>query len=264
MVTTLTHAVSTFARRVRSKERVVGTFVKLAGLEPVDLIMRAGFDFAVLDGEHSQLTDDEIGRAVRHSAVIGLPMLVRLPAVDPGRANRYLEAGAVGIQVSSIVSSEQARALRDALRYPPMGTRSVSAAQPAARYGALRLAEYVDAVADDPPLVVGQLETATTEDPLGQILDPLDVAFVGTTDLSVDLGVPGMLEHPDVLGRIDEIAAGAASSGTPLGGWVGGSRQLAELEERGATYLLVGSDLDAFKRSLAELWASTQRAEGVR
>lgn len=271
-MTTAPPPLAGFVRRVRSKARVLGTFVKLAGLEPVDLVLRSGFDFAVVDGEHSQLADDEIARAVRHGAARGLPMVVRLPSVDPGRANRFLEAGAVGIQVSSIVSVAQSRHLRDALRYPPDGTRSVSAAQPAAGYGALPLADYIRAVADDPPLVVGQIETASTKDPLAQIVEPLDVAFVGTTDLSVDLGVPGMVEHPDVVGRIEEIAASATptatttstptGTSTALGGWAAGPLQMAALEARGATYLVVGSDLDSLKQSLAELEASTRPSKG--
>ena len=51
---------------MRSGESVVGTFVKLAGLEPVDLVARSGFDFVVVDGEHSQLVAADLGRAVRH------------------------------------------------------------------------------------------------------------------------------------------------------------------------------------------------------
>ena len=45
-------AVASFGARVRDGERVVGTFVKLPGLESVDLVARSGFDFCVVDGEH--------------------------------------------------------------------------------------------------------------------------------------------------------------------------------------------------------------------
>lgn len=242
-----------FADRVRRGEAVVGTFVKLAGLEPVDLAQRAGLDFVVADAEHSQLGPDAVAHLVRHAAAVGLPAMVRTPDVDAGLVNRYLEAGAAGIQVSSCVSAAQTRALVSAMRYPPAGTRSVSAAQPAAGYGARPLPEYLAAVAASPPLVVGQIETATTADPLDEVVGPLDVAFVGTTDLSVDMGLPGRMDDPAVLARVDDIARATAAGGGRLGGWAPDLDRAAHLRSRGATYLVVGSDLDALRRGLSGL-----------
>lgn len=247
-----------FADRVRRGERVVGTFVKLAATEVVDLVAKAGFDFCVVDAEHSQAGEAEAARLVRHAAAIGFPALVRLPAVDAGVANRMLEAGAAGIQVSTIRSAAQACALRDAMRYPPQGVRSVSLAQPAAGYGSVGVANYLAWMAEHAPLVVGQIETASTEEPLADVVDPLDVAFVGTTDLSVDLGVPGETGHPTVVDRIAEIAVAARDRGVAFGGWVGGTGAGAAgdsggstLLAHGATYLLVGSDLQSLATGLS-------------
>src|SRR2546422_263478 len=78
-----------------------------------------------------------------------------------------------------------------ASRYPPEGTRSVSLAHAAAEFGAVPLGAYLERSRGG-PLLVGQIETATTFDPLDDLLPGLDVAFIGTTDLSVDLGRPGM------------------------------------------------------------------------
>ena len=61
---------------------------------------------------------------------------------------------------------------------------------------------------DDPPVLVGQIETART-DPLPDLLAPLDVCFVGSTDLAVDLGLP---EDPAVLRAAVDRVRGAARS----------------------------------------------------
>ncbi|HTX64094.1 MAG TPA: aldolase/citrate lyase family protein, partial [Acidimicrobiales bacterium] len=132
-----------FAARVRAGERVVGTFVKLADPGSVDLVAAAGLDFCVVDGEHSQLTRGDVSRLVRHAATAGLPVVVRLPAPDPGEVNRVLEAGASGVQLSGLRSAAVAQTFRSAMRYPPQGTRSVSLAQPAAGYGARPLTDYL-------------------------------------------------------------------------------------------------------------------------
>ena len=249
----VTGARPSFTVRVRAGAQVVGTFVKLPATESVDLVARAGFDFCVVDGEHSQLTRGDVSRLVRHAAAVGLPAVVRVPRLDEGEVNRVLEAGASGVQLSSLRSAREARALFACMRYPPDGARSVSLAQPAASYGARPLAAYLAATAADPPLVVGQVESATTEDPLEEVVAPLDVAFLGTTDLSVDLGVPGDVGHRSVVARSLEVAAAASASGVRLGAWVANAAQAADLRARGAAYLVVGSDLQVLQRGVADL-----------
>lgn len=244
---------SGLTERVRSGEEVAGTFLKLAGTEPVDLLARAGFDFGVVDLEHSQLDTGEAARIARHSAAVGLPLVVRLPSVDSGLINRLLEAGAAGIQLSSVRSTAQASALRAAMRYPPQGTRSVSSAQPAADYGALPLARYLEDAASNPPLVIGQIETATTDDPLDDILRQLDMVFLGTTDLSVDLGAPGDLEDPSVAERMSAVAEAARRAGIALGGFAASEKAVQSLRGIGATYLVTGSDLQVLQQGLARL-----------
>lgn len=244
---------SSFGARVRAGERVVGTFVKLAGLESVDLVARSGFDFCVVDGEHSQLGQVDMTRLVRHAAALGLPAVVRLPSADGGLVNRLLEAGASGIQLSTLRRRADADALASATRYPPAGSRSVSAAQPAAGYGAQPLYEYLEMMAADPPLVVGQVETARTDDPLEMLAPSVDVVFVGTTDLAVDMGAAADPAAPALVARIEEIAAAARRAGVTLGGWSPGPEAAAALAGQGATYLVVGSDLQALQRGLSGL-----------
>src|SRR5581483_9203689 len=109
--------------------RAVGTFVKLAALETIDLCADA-LDFCVVDYEHSQLGEVDVLRLVRHAAARAFPAVVRIPAVDAGLVNRLLEAGAAGLQLSSVRRSSDVEALAAASRYAPAGRRSISLAQP--------------------------------------------------------------------------------------------------------------------------------------
>ena len=181
--------------------RVRGTFVKLAALEVVELVARS-LDFAVVDLEHSQLGESDALR------------LVRLPEVDRGLVNRLLEAGAAGIQLSTVTRAAQIAELRAASEYAPRGTRSISLAHPAAGYGAVPLAEYLGTVTT--PLLVAQVETMQTEDSLEEIVAAApDVVFVGVTDLSVDAG----LDAERAGARVDEIVAAAERAGVAVGGF---------------------------------------------
>jgi len=219
-----------------SSGRRVGTFVKLPALESIDLCA-ALLDFCVVDHEHSQLTEADVLRLVRHGAALGFPCVVRIPEVDRGLVNRLLEAGAAGIQLSSVRSVAEVRALRDAALYAPEGRRSISLAHPAARYGATPLADYVATVAR--PLLVAQLETRETDDSLDEICAAgADVVFLGLTDLLVDCG----LDDAAARRRADEIAEAAGRAGVTLGGFGN--------EER-FRYAVVSSDVALLREGVA-------------
>jgi 4-hydroxy-2-oxoheptanedioate aldolase len=191
-----------------------GVFVKLPSAEVIDIVAAAGFSFAVVDLEHSQLSDQDARALVRHARAIGLPVLVRIPEPDRGVINRLLEAGADGVQLSTVRRAEQVRAARSYMRYAPDGSRSISLAHPQAGYGGTGLADYLATQRAQPPLLVAQIETAETDDTLADIAGAgADALFLGTTDLSVDLG----LDDNRLRARVDEVADAAAAAGLPLG-----------------------------------------------
>jgi 4-hydroxy-2-oxoheptanedioate aldolase len=113
----------------------------------------------------------------------------------------------------------------------------VSLAHSVARFGATPLADYVHASA--PPVLVIQLETADTDEPLDEILAAgADVAFIGVTDLTVDLG----FDAARVAARVDELAAAARRTGVVLGGF--------GVDERFA-YAIESSDLALLRSAYA-------------
>jgi 2-keto-3-deoxy-L-rhamnonate aldolase RhmA len=223
-------------RRLLGERRLVGTFVKLAALESVE-IAAAELDFGVIDLEHSQLSEADALRLVNHARALGMPAVVRIPEVDRGLVNRLLEAGAAGLQLSSVRRVAEVRALRDAALYAPGGKRSISLAHPVARFGATSLAEYVQGL--EPPLLVAQLETVETDDPLDEVVAAgADVVFLGVTDLLVDAGLDRERAHT----RADEIAGAVQAAGVHLGGFGNEDRY---------RYAVVSSDVALLREAFA-------------
>jgi 4-hydroxy-2-oxoheptanedioate aldolase len=219
-----------------SSGRSVGTFVKLPALESID-VCAATLDFCVVDHEHSQLSEADVLRLVRHAAALRFPAVVRIPEVDRGLVNRLLEAGAAGIQLSSVRRVAEVEALRDAALYAPAGRRSISLGHPAARYGATPLRDYLAGA--ERPLLVAQLETRETDDPLDEICAAgADVVFLGLTDLLVDCG----LDEGAARGRADAIAAAAERAGVALGGFGNEDR---------FRYAVVSSDVALLREAVA-------------
>jgi 2-keto-3-deoxy-L-rhamnonate aldolase RhmA len=235
------------AEQLRNKmnlRSVLGTFVKLGRREVIEILALAGLDFAICDLEHSQITEAEAGYMIGSGRSCGLPVIVRIAHFDPGQINRLLEAGAAGIQLPQLQTREQSAAFRAACKYPPEGSRSVSLAQPAAGYGSEPLTEYL-ARSNREVLLVGQLETRELEKPLTALLGGLDVAFIGSLDLTVDLGLPGKLEHPQVQQSLREIEAAAASANLHLGIYADSPARAAQAAASGYRMIALSSDLGA-------------------
>jgi 4-hydroxy-2-oxoheptanedioate aldolase len=223
------------------RNRARGVFVKLSSTEVIDLAAAAGFQFAVVDLEHSQLSEGDARALVRHGRASNFPALVRIPEPDRGLVNRLLEAGAAGIQLSTVRSAADVHKLRSQMSYAPDGGRSISLAHPQAGYGAVSLADYLAAQRAERPLLVAQIETAQTDDPLDAIAGAHpDVIFIGTTDLAVDLG----LDEERVRARVDEIAAAARSAGVALGAF--------GLDDDRFTYQIMASDLSLLRTAFAD------------
>jgi 4-hydroxy-2-oxoheptanedioate aldolase len=257
-----THGRARLRDRLARAERVVGTFVKLPSLDVIDLAAAAGFDFVLVDLEHSQLSAAQAGDLARHAAAIDLPALVRVPAVDPALVNQMLEAGAAGVQLSMLSRAAQSAALRTATRYPPQGARSVSLLHPSADFGAAGLAGYLAAERRDPPLLVGQIETVTTQDPLPDLLDGLDVAFVGTTDLSVDIGLDVADAADRLRRRVAEVARSAEAAGAHLGGFTPSGADPEAFGLGSARYLVVGADAQLLRAGMDAALARLARPAG--
>jgi 4-hydroxy-2-oxoheptanedioate aldolase len=213
----------------------VGTFVKLPALESVE-ICAPSLDFCVVDHEHSQLSEADVLRLVRHAAAIDFAAVVRIPEVDRGLVNRLLEAGAAGIQLSSVRRVSEVRAPASAGAYAPGGPRPISLAHPQARYGAVPLREYL--ASSEAPLVVIQLETRETDDPPVELCRAgADVAFLGLTDLLVDCD----LDEGVAAVRAEALVAAAAEAGVALGGF--------GAEER-FRYAVVSSDVALLREAV--------------
>ena len=225
------------------------TFVKLGRREVIDILAVAGLDFAICDLEHSQITEQEAGNMITAGRACALPVIVRVAHFDPGQMNRLLEAGAAGIQLPQMQTKEQVSAFRSACKYPPEGSRSLSLAQPAASYGTEPLTEYIRR-SNREILLVGQLESKDMERPLSALITGLDIAFIGSLDLTVDMGAPGKLEDPAVRQRISEIEEAAGSANVHLGIYADSPSRAAQAVTAGYRMIAVSSDLGALAGSV--------------
>jgi 4-hydroxy-2-oxoheptanedioate aldolase len=207
-----------FRRSLREGAHLGGCFVKLGGLETIDVIAASGADFCVLDLEHSTLTEGQVFDQIAYARALGLPCLVRVAAVDPGSIGRWLDAGATGIQLADVATGQDARELVRASRYAPAGDRGMSPSQRDGCYGGVPMRDLQAGRAGE-AILVAQIERDLDAPTLAAIASAdIDVLFVGHADLAVRIGVSDTDDVNERMADItDRVAAAASSAGIAFG-----------------------------------------------
>lgn len=241
-------------------ELCIGTFLKIPRPEVVDILALSGFDFIICDMEHAQISESEAREVIKTGVARGIPIIVRLPDPAQGLVNRLLEAGAAGIQIPRLKSSQDINELNSFMHYPPEGKRSVGNANLLADYGAIPLQQYLTSE-NKRVLTVGQFETVEMERPCEPLFEGLDVAFIGPTDLCVDFGVTGNLDDPRVQERLNEIELHAKKSNTTLGAFAANSKDAQKFIDKGYRFLAVGGDVSLLMKGAKSLVADLKEKE---
>ncbi len=116
-------------QKMRSGQQTVGSWITLAHPAIAEIMARAGFDWLVVDLEHSVITIREAEELIRTISLCGATPLVRLTANDAAQIKRVMDAGAHGIVVPMVKTKEDAVRAVSAVQYPPTGTRGVGLAR---------------------------------------------------------------------------------------------------------------------------------------
>jgi 4-hydroxy-2-oxoheptanedioate aldolase len=220
----------------------IGTWVKLPVMESMELVALAGFDFAVIDLEHSALDLETAARHIGVALLTGVSPIVRIPSLDGGIVQRILDAGAEGIMLPHVDTVAQAEAAAAAVRFPPRGTRGVGGTSRAGQWGALPREEYLR-YGNDEVVLIAQIESAAAALVAGSIagVDGVDALLIGAADLSTSEGKSE--DHPDVVAVIADAIAQTRAAGIPIGNAGGASAASVQAAvDAGYTFTMMSND----------------------
>lgn len=172
----------------------------------MQLLVNAGFDFVIIDNEHGPFSVETIAELSRTARNLGLTPIVRVPDLAYPYLAQSLDGGAQGIMLPRVYDGEQVRRAVEITKYPPMGMRGCAFGRGHTDFQAMSLSETM-AIANAGNMLVIQIETQEAVDNLDEILSVpgVDAAFVGPTDLSIALGVPGQTDSPVLISAIDKV-----------------------------------------------------------
>jgi 2-keto-3-deoxy-L-rhamnonate aldolase RhmA len=218
----------------------LGSFVFSHDPANTEIVAASGFDFVIVDTEHTTVTPAEVEHHARAGAVHDCPTLVRVPPEEIASCGRLLDAGVKGIVMSHFGVDEQASATLSAIvRYAPVGHRPSCSG---VRSTAYSLRPFADCVRDDNPdmLAIGVVEDLEVVEKLDRLLStvPVDAIMPGPGDLSTALGLPGQPTHPRVREVIRDIVRGARRAGARVGMYLNTPAEAEEWQGEGFDFFI--------------------------
>ncbi|SEV94073.1 HpcH/HpaI aldolase family protein [Natrinema salifodinae] len=230
----------------------------------VELYAALGVDFVWIDLEHGGPSPrdaerlEELLRAVDGTET---ELLVRVPDTDPSLVRKVLDAGVRNVFLPRVGSAaELERAVRAGrFEYDGEPGQRGLANPRASRWG---LTDDYETTEDESIVVGVTVETREALDDLDEILDvpELGFVFIGPLDLSVSLGHPGELDHPDVEEAVETIRSAAVDAGVPVGGLGFGMDDVNEKAQHGYQLLNIGTTTGALQSAVSD-WLAKYEGE---
>jgi 4-hydroxy-2-oxoheptanedioate aldolase len=229
-------------RRILEGETLYGSFLQLGSAVAAEILAHAGFDWVIIDLEHGAGTEADVMASLLAVTSTPTTALVRPQSGERVRIGRALDHGAHGLMIPRVDVPDQAREAISFMRFPPAGIRGLALSTRGAGLGERTHAE----VAGINEQLVGiiQIESPSAVEHAAEIaaIDGVDVLFVGPTDLSHSLGIPGQFDHPDYLAAIGRTVAAAEASGKATGILLRDTNTLARHLELGFRFIGIGAD----------------------
>jgi 4-hydroxy-2-oxoheptanedioate aldolase len=242
--------------RLQKGKPLVGTFISTAHPVMTEFVGKLGFDFLLIDSEHSAMHIETVQSMLQGLAATPSFGIVRIPTISYEYISSCLDAGADAVLVPQVRGVEDVLRVRDAALYPPEGRRGIGPGR-ATGFG-LNIMERKVAPNKD-TVVILQIETREAVEDLDRILDVgfYDMIFVGPGDLSMNLGVFGEFSNPILTDEIANIIRKSKEARKKVGIFAGNIEMAAQWLKEGVDLVTINSELGLLsqyvKQSLSKL-----------
>jgi 2-keto-3-deoxy-L-rhamnonate aldolase RhmA len=213
-------------KKLKNNEPVFGLMIKEArNVNIAEILEIAGYDYFVIDMEHAFYDMSDIADILQFARKTDITAVVRIPRLDYAYVAKTLDMGAEGIWVPHLDTVEEARQLVSFGKYPPEGRRgaAVPVFRQKERAEFKQAADYFRAVNDE-TLLIAQIES---REAIGNVeaitaVEGIDVAMMGTQDLSLDMGYPGQESHPEMKAAVQKVVDACRKNGKASGNHIPG------------------------------------------
>ena len=250
-----------FLAAIREGRQQIGLWVSLSHNYAAEVVAGAGYDWLLVDMEHSPSDMGTVLGQLQAIAPYGSTAIVRPPWNDTVMVKRLLDVGAPGLLFPMVQSVKEAQSAIAACRYPPHGVRGVAGSIRASNFG--RITDY-QSNADDQTAVIVQVETRAAVAQaleIGQV-DGVDGVFFGPADIAADMGLLGSHMSDEVWDLILPAARRLMEAGIPVGTLVTDPAFAKKLLAEGFTFVACGTDTNLLAKGADALLAQMRAATG--
>src|SRR5207249_1146742 len=246
--------VNTFKRSLKAGRCQIGLWCSLSNHYAIEVVAGAGFDWLLLDTEHSPNELDMVLSQLQAVAPYGTHPVVRVPWNDMVTIKRVLDVGAQSLLVPYVSSAQEAAAAVSYMRYPPKGVRGVAGTTRATRFG--RIKDYARRAHEEICLLV-QVENQAGLEAIESIcgIEGVDGVFIGPADLHASLGHTGEIANPKVKPLIDDAIRRIRKAGRAPGILTPSEEDARRWLDCGALFVAVGADVGILARGAEALAA---------
>jgi 4-hydroxy-2-oxoheptanedioate aldolase len=243
-----------FKRALKANKAQIGLWSSLSSNYSVEVIAGAGFDWILLDCEHSPNDLESVLTQLQAAAPYPTHPVVRVPWNDMVNIKRVLDVGAQSLLIPYVSTAEEAKAAVAHTRYPPAGVRGVAGTTRATRFG--RVKDYAKRAHEEICVLV-QVETQGALDNIEAIcaVDGVDGVFIGPADLHASLGYTGEIANPKVKPMIDEAIRRIRKAGKAPGILTPNEADAKHWLGCGGLFVAVGADVGILARGAEALAA---------
>jgi len=246
--------VNHFKRAIVAGRQQIGLWVSLANAYSTEIVAGSGFDWLLIDGEHSPNDPPTVLPQLQAAAPYPVSCIVRPAWNDKVLIKRYLDIGAQSLLVPYVQNADEAAAAVAAIRHPLRGVRGVAGVTRASRFG--RIPDYARR-ADEELCLLVQVES---REALGNIekiaaVDGVDGIFIGPADLAAGLGFLGQMGHAEVQSAIQDAIRRIRACNKPAGILTPDEASARKYIEWGTTFTAVGLDAMILARESEKLAA---------
>lgn len=253
-----------FKKRLNNGDDMLGLWFGLANNIAAEICAQSGFDWMLIDAEHSPLSDKDILSCLQAVAPYEINPIVRPVSGDKNVLKRLCDVGVQTFLVPMINDAKEAEAVVSAVRYPSSGTRGLGTSM--ARAARWNMTPNYFAIANEEMCVILQIETKLGLKNLKKIakVDGVDAVFIGPSDLGAALGYPGQPSHPDVVSAVSKAIQDVRACGKPAGVLAVTSELVETYTKAGASFVGVGSDCGVLAKGVQRLYESFASSEDAK
>jgi 4-hydroxy-2-oxoheptanedioate aldolase len=240
--------------KLEKNRQTIGTWNIIDSTMVVDVIASSGIDFIVIDAEHGSISYETAQAMITICESYKVSPIMRVGEINESLILRALDIGSHGVQLPNITTAEDAKKFVKFAKYPPIGIRGFSPYTKAGLYDVIN-GKTMPVIANKNTLLIANVEGKEGIENLQEIVevDGIDVIFIGLFDMSKSLGIPGDVQNPIVMEKLDKAIEIIHGNGKKIGSIASNLDMLQLLKEKKIDYLTYSVDTGIIKESYVNI-----------